>query len=214
MARAIQKLNPRHAAFVVEFVRCLNATEAAIKAGYAPKSAAVQGSQLLRMPKIAEAVEKARTMAMVRTDFDRDKVLKELGLLAFSDVDNYMIDETTGRLIAAPGAPPGVMRAVSAVKYRTVTDGEGRVERTVEFRLWDKPVTLKLAGRHVGLFPSKDQEAIEAAADKIVNKKIEDRRRELEAARALAENREAERERLGVVDVQAVEPKPKGDETK
>lgn len=201
MPRAPQKLSARHAKFVLEYLIDLNATQAAIRAGYKAKHADVQGPRLLGNAAIAQAIEKARTMALTRTDFDRDKVLKELGLLAFSDVDNYMIDETTGKLIAAPGAPPGVMRAVSAVKYRTVTDEEGRVERTVEFRLWDKPGTLKLAGRHVGLFPSKDQEAIEAAAEKIIDKRIEDRRRELEAARALAENREAERERLGVVDV-------------
>jgi len=82
-----------------------------------------------------------------------------------------------------------------------VTDAEGRIERTVEFRLWDKPGSLKLAGRHVGLFPGKDQAAIEAAAETYVTKLIEKARQEKEAQRALAENREAERERAAVVDV-------------
>ncbi|HXS24369.1 MAG TPA: terminase small subunit [Gemmatimonadales bacterium] len=201
MSVAVQKLNARHIAFVAEFVVCLNATQAAIKAGYSTKTAAIQGSQLLRMPKIAEAIEKARSRAMIKADFDQAKVLGELGLLAFSDVDNYMVDELTGKLVAAPNAPPGVMRAVSAVKYRAVTDAEGRIERTVEFRLWDKPGSLKLAGRHVGLFPGKDQAAIEAAAETYVTKLIEKARQEKEAQRALAENREAERERAAVVDV-------------
>jgi phage terminase small subunit len=212
MSKAIQKLNARHIAFVAEFVVCLNATQAALKAGYSPKTAAVQGSWLLKMPKIAEAIEKARSRAMIKADFDQAKVLGELGLLAFSDVDNYMVDELTGKLVAAPNAPPGVMRAVSAVKYRTVTDEDGRVERTVEFRLWDKPGTLKLAGRHVGLFPGKDQSAIEAAAETYVTKLIEKARQEKEAQRALAENREAERERAVDV-VEVVPPSEKESET-
>lgn len=203
MARAIQKLNARHAAFVAEFVLCLNATQAAIKAGYAAKSAAVQGSQLLRYPKIAEAIEKARTRALVRCDFDKSKVLSELGLLAFSDIDNYMVDET-GKLIAAPNAQPGVMRAVSSVKYRTVTDDEGNVERTVEFKLWDKPGTLKLAGRHVGLFPSKDKEQIKAEAEAMVQAMLDAARKKRDAEGEVAAVPQRDEARM----IDATEAKP------
>lgn len=207
MVRATKKLSARHAKFVVEYLLDLNATQAAIRAGYSENGATVQGTRLLANASIASAIEKARTTALARTDFDRDKVLKELGLLAFSDVDNYMIDEATGKLTAAPGAPLGVMRAVSAVKYRTVTDEEGRVERTVEFRLWDKPGTLKLAGRHLGLFPSKDQAAIEAAAEAALDKRIAAARQAHHEAKALAEQQASERERTGVVDVAEVPKK-------
>lgn len=178
--RAPRKLSARHAAFVVEYLLDLNATQAAIRAGYKAKHADVQGPRLLGNAAIASAIEKARTMALTRTEFDREKVLKELGLLAFSDIDNYMMDET-GKLVAAPSAPPGVMRAVSSVKYRTVTDDEGNVERTVEFKLWDKPGTLKLAGRHVGLFPSKDKEQIKAEAEAMVQAMLDAARKKRDA---------------------------------
>jgi hypothetical protein len=70
----------------------------------------------------------------------------------------------------------------------------------VEFRLWDKPGSLKLAGRHVGLFPSKDQAAIDAAAEAMLQKAIAKARQEREAAKTLAEEQEAQRQRA--IDIQ------------
>jgi hypothetical protein len=43
------------------------------------------------------------------------------------------------------------MRAVSSVKYRSRTDEDGNVTRECEFKLWDKPGMVKLAGRHLGI---------------------------------------------------------------
>jgi phage terminase small subunit len=190
----------RRARFVAAYLASLNATQAAIEAGYSAKTARSAASRLLTRVDVNEALARAKVTALTKASIDADRVIGELKMLAFSSIEHYTQDET-GKLVPAEGAPPGVMAAVEWVKYKTYTDDEGGVERTCEFKLHDKLGSLKLAGRHVGLFPSKDQEAIEAAADKIIDKRIETRRRELEAARALAENREAERERIGVVDV-------------
>lgn len=165
----------------MEYVICFNATQAAIRAGYSPKSADVNGPRLLGNAGVAQAIEKAKTQALVKSYFDRDKVLREVDIIGFSNVANYAMDPVTGLLIAAPGAPPGVMAAVSSVKYRTVTDVLGGIERTVEFKLWDKPGTLKLAGRHVGLFPSKDKEQIKAEAEAMVQAMLDAARKKRDA---------------------------------
>lgn len=49
-------LNLKQRRFVAEYLKDLNATQAAIRAGYSPKTAHVQGCQLLKHPKVAEAV--------------------------------------------------------------------------------------------------------------------------------------------------------------
>lgn len=146
-------LTPQQAAFVTEYLVDLNATQAAVRAGYSAKTARAQGSRLLMNADIAKAIETAKANRTERTGITADRVLSELERLAFSDVTHYVTDES-GNLALAEGAPPDAMRAVSSLK-RKVTTFDGDNSRTVvelEFKLWDKPGPLKLAGRHVGLF--------------------------------------------------------------
>jgi len=53
-------LTPKQAAFAREYLVDLNATQAAIRAGYKPASAASVGFENLRKPKIAAEIEKAQ----------------------------------------------------------------------------------------------------------------------------------------------------------
>ena len=56
------KLTPKQRTFVNEYIVDLNATQAVLRAGYkmTPGAAAVQGSQLLRNPKIQTAIQEAQ----------------------------------------------------------------------------------------------------------------------------------------------------------
>ena len=49
-------LNPRQKAFVDAYCQCPNATQAAIKAGYAPKTARAAGSRLLTIKNVNAAI--------------------------------------------------------------------------------------------------------------------------------------------------------------
>ncbi len=148
-------LSPNQARFVSEYVVDNNATQAAIRAGYSAKTADVQGPRLLGNVRVAAAIEEARVKLQVRTGITQDRVLRELELLAFSDVLHYTVDDD-GNFSVNPDAPKGASRAVSSVKRKvrffTDKDGGSTKEVETEFRLWDKPGSLKLAGRHVGLF--------------------------------------------------------------
>jgi phage terminase small subunit len=196
----------RRTKFVAYYLSSLNATQAAIDAGYSVKTARQVASQLLTRIDVAKAIAAAKVTALTKVSITQDAVLLELKALAFSRIEDYAIDDA-GNLIPAPGRPASVMAAISSLKRKTRVLPDGTVEREVEFRLWDKPGSLKLAGRHVGLFPAKDQAAIDAAALAAVDKRIADARREREAARTLAEQQEAERQRA----IEAVEvPKASG----
>jgi phage terminase small subunit len=151
-------LTEKQRLFCDEYLKDLNASQAAIRAGYSPRSAGYMGSTLLSNPKVESFLVKAREARDARIHFSQDDVLNELRPMAFSNVDDYVLDGE-GKLAPAPGRPDTVMRAVSSVKYRTHTYNPGKPDEwkttEVEFRLWDKPGTLKLAGRHVGLFPDR-----------------------------------------------------------
>ena len=68
-------LPPKQEAFVSEYLVDLNATQAAIRAGYAEKSASVEGSRLLVNTKVAAAVAAAQAKRSERTEITQDYVL-------------------------------------------------------------------------------------------------------------------------------------------
>lgn len=143
--------------FVEEYVVDLNATQAAIRAGHSKRTAGSIGSENLKKPEIAAAIEAALAARSARTGITQDRVLRELEALAFSSVDHYRVS-AAGEVTLASGAPAHAMQAVQSIKRRVTTRGTGaRTEtvREVEIRLWDKPGPLKLAGQHLGLFTDR-----------------------------------------------------------
>lgn len=151
-------LTKRQEAFVHEYLIDLHGTRAAIRAGYAAGSAAVEASRLLSLPHIADAVEHGIEQRLARTNMAADDVLYEMSLLAYSDVEHYRIGDE-GEVSLAPGAPVGAVRAIQAIKRRRHVrfdpDGSVTVTHDLELRLWDKIGPLRLLGRHVGLFADR-----------------------------------------------------------
>ncbi|WP_192735259.1 terminase small subunit [Bradyrhizobium sp. OAE829] len=71
--------------FVREFLLDLNATQAAIRAGYSANSAQEQGSQMLSHPEIKAVVEAAMAKRSAKTEIDAERVLEEIAAMAFYD---------------------------------------------------------------------------------------------------------------------------------
>ncbi len=72
------KLTPKQARFVEEYLIDLNATQAAIRAGYSAKTANEQGAQLLAKLSIRQAVAEAQTIRSKRTEITQDEVIQGL----------------------------------------------------------------------------------------------------------------------------------------
>lgn len=146
----LPELPKRRAAFVAEYLIDLNGTQAAIRAGYSPHTANEQAAQLLADVSVAAHVERAKAQRFARVNTTADSVLHEVSLLAQSCVEHYEVDDF-GNLRAAEGAPEGAMRAVASVKKKIRHAKDGSITYEVEFRLWDKPGSLKLMGKHAGV---------------------------------------------------------------
>lgn len=73
-----KRLTPRQAAFIREYLIDLNATQAAIRAGYSEKTAYSQGQRLLKNAEIQEAVQEAQAERAERLEVTSDDVLKGL----------------------------------------------------------------------------------------------------------------------------------------
>jgi phage terminase small subunit len=161
-------LTPQQRKFVEAYAACPNATEAARRAGYSAKNANVIGPRLVGKSHVREAIREALEVKEARAELTAEKTVRELMIIAFSDISDYDVDER-GRLVIRPGAQRGARRAVKyfARKERTRTKRTpaGRVtetEVTVTIVLWDKIMALKALWRHLGLNVPKPLDPIDA----------------------------------------------------
>jgi phage terminase small subunit len=156
----------RQRRFVDEYLVDLNGLQAALRAGYSPRSAEHTSRDLLALPWIAEMVAKGMADRAERTRVTQDRVLTELAVLGFSDITHYQVDDA-GKLTVTPDAPPGAMRAVASFKQKRRLvprkDGEPIEEIDTEIRLWDKPAALKLSGQHLGMYVERREHKVEGA---------------------------------------------------
>jgi phage terminase small subunit len=155
------ELTDKQKAFVEEYLIDLNATQAAIRAGYSEKTARQVGNENLTKPDVADAIAAAQAERSQRTEVSADRVLLELARISFSDaMRHYVIDEE-GNVQLAEGAPEGATAAVSSIKRksRTVTNKQGDTETFVEteIRLWDKNTAIANAGKHLGMFVDRHE---------------------------------------------------------
>jgi len=149
---------------VDEYLVDLNATNAAIRAGYSKKTAGAQGSRLLTKVDLKRAIDKAMARRAKRTKITADTVLEELMLILKSDVLHYSQSESGG-LDLVDGAPEGAQRAVSSMKRKIRIDQDGNEHVETEIKLWDKPSTLRMAMQHLGILVEKHEHKHELSED-------------------------------------------------
>lgn len=142
------KLTAKQEAFINEYLIDLNATQAAIRAGYSPATAKDIGCQNLAKLNIRARIDQALAERAARTGVNQDRVIRELARIAFvnaTDVINFT-DATINQ-----NAKEDDTAAIASVKVKTIPteDGEG-VER--EIKLADKLKALELLGKHLGMF--------------------------------------------------------------
>ena len=134
--------------FIEEYLIDLNATQAAIRAGYSPDSAADIGSENLRKPDIRAHIDKAMAERSRRTGVNADRVVQELAKIAFVNAIE-VIDPKTATV--KENASSDDTAAIQSVKVKTF--GEDGLER--EIKMADKLKALELLGRHLGMFKDK-----------------------------------------------------------
>ena len=130
--------------FVEEYLIDLNATQAAIRAGYSPDTAEQIGYQLLQKTSVSVEVSKAMAERSKRTGISQDRILLELAKMAFVEMTD-VVDPETGKI--KENASDDDLSCIQSVK---VKPGNYGVER--EVKLCDKKAALELLGRHLGMF--------------------------------------------------------------
>ena len=134
--------------FIEEYLIDLNATQAAIRAGYSPDTAKSIGSENLTKPDITAQIARAMAERSRGTGVNADRVIMELAKIAFVNA-NDVIDPKTATI--KEGALPEDTAAIQSVKVKTF--GEDGLER--EIKMADKLKALELLGKHLGMLRDK-----------------------------------------------------------
>ena len=134
--------------FIEEYLIDLNATQAAIRAGYSPDTAQQTGSENLSKPVIRAQIDRAMAERSKRTGVNAERVVQELAKIAFVNAAE-VIDPKTATV--KEDALPEDTAAIQSVKVKTL--GEDGLER--EIKMADKLKALELLGKHLGMFKDR-----------------------------------------------------------
>lgn len=166
-------LSPKQKKFCQEYIVDLNATQAAIRAGYSEKTANEQGARLLANVSIKKFVNDLKDKRAKRTEITADMVVKELAKIGFSNIQDYIIG---GNGISDLHEIDEKKAAAVASVKKSVTTFDGGEKEVVEFKLWNKVDALEKLGRHLGIF-EKDNEQNKADnnvifTETVISKKV------------------------------------------
>jgi phage terminase small subunit len=140
-------VNARQQRFCEEYLIDLNATQAAIRAGYSSASAGELGCALLKNVKVRARIDAELAERSRRTGVTADRVVRELARVAFADITDVVdVDRATLR----PNADRDDTAVIASVK---VKEGDDFTER--EIKMCDKLRALELLGKHMGMFTDK-----------------------------------------------------------
>jgi len=174
-------LTDKQKRFVEEYLVDLNATQAAIRAGYSAKTAGSIGEENLKKPEIAAAIQEAMDARSKRTEITADRVLQELAKIGFADIRKAVKWGATVMVPVTPDEPGAeIVRAIDpmedderlmAVRAHTpialipsdqIDDDTAaaiaEIRQTKEglaIKMHDKRGALVDIGRHLGMFKDK-----------------------------------------------------------
>lgn len=147
----LARLTLKQQRFIEEYLIDLNATQAAIRAGYSTHSASSIGRENLNKLEIKSAIEKALAERSKRTGINADRIVEELAKIAFLNptdiinINDASIKEESKREDTA---------AINYIKIKSSVGENGEmIER--EIKTYDKIKALELLGKHIGMFSDK-----------------------------------------------------------
>ena len=180
------KMTAKQQAFCDEYLIDLNATQAAIRAGYSENTAVQTASRLLTNVKVQEYLQEKQKRREKRTEITQDMVLRELAIIAFSNAADYakVIEKEFTQVVEGNEVPvldaegnPVTYKTVEPILTDDLTEEQKKALAVIkkgrdgfEVKPYDKLRALEMLGRHLGMWDKKSERDIEeqiARIDKI-----------------------------------------------
>lgn len=167
----MEKMTAKQKRFCDEYLIDLNATQAAIRAGYSEKNADKIGSELLGKTRVSTYIKKRIEDRIKRTEVTQDFVIRELMEIASVKATDYArVIEKEATITTESGVIQLYDAKGNPVKYKTVepilTDELTETQKKAlavikkgrdgfEIKPYDKLRALELLGKHLGMWTEK-----------------------------------------------------------
>lgn len=154
-------LTPKQEAFSRAFVETGNASEAYrraydVSADSKPNTIEKRACELLRHGKVAGRVAQLQAEIAARHDVTIDRIVKELALLGFSNMLDYVRTTDHGdAYVDLSSLSREQAAAIQEIVVEEYTEGRGEDARDIKrtkFKLTDKRAALVDLGKHLGMF--------------------------------------------------------------
>jgi phage terminase small subunit len=183
------KMTAKQQRFCDEYLIDLNATQAAIRAGYKERYAHTNANKLLQNTTIIEYIQKKQQDREQRTEITQDMVLRELAIIAFSNAADYakVIEKELTQEIGGSEIPvldaegkPVTYKTVEPILTDDLTEDQKKALAVIkkgrdgfEVKPYDKLRALEMLGRHLGMWDKKSEKDIEEQIARIEKTKAE-----------------------------------------
>lgn len=166
------KLTEKQQRFCDEYLIDLNATQAAIRAGYKKETAYSQGQRLLKNVEVQKKIAENKKNLAARVEVTQERVVEELSYIAFAKASDYarivekeaMTESEDGTMVPVldPEGNPVKYRTVEPILTDDLTEEQKRAIAVIkkgrdgfEIKPYDKIRALELLGKHLGMFAEK-----------------------------------------------------------
>jgi len=146
-------LTDKQQLFCEEYLIDLNATQAAIRAGYSEKTSSEMGYENLNKPQIAQYITYLRAKREKRTEVTSDRVVKELAKLAFFNMEDVIDERGVTKELTEWSRDD--LAAIQEVTEDKLGSEEDAVIIRRKVKVSDKKASLELLARHLGIFNDK-----------------------------------------------------------
>lgn len=177
VAKDNDKLSPKQKLFIDKYVAYgFNGHRAAVDAGYSEKTADVQASKMLRIPKIKNYLAERIKYVITNTDELSVQLIEKLKTIAFSDIRDVLTWEDDGSMSLIPSEflSKDVTYTVSEVSSKPYLDKHGYPQAyAFKVKQVDKLKALEMLSKFVELYEvNKDKDSEEEAtpAEKLSKK--------------------------------------------
>lgn len=163
-------LTPQQTLFVSEYLKDFNGLQAAIRAGYSPKTAGSQASRMLKHVKVQQAIAPKREQAVQQRaeqinslELTAERTRLEIARLAYFDPRKLFDKE--GHPLAITALDDDTAAAIAGIEVVTQGNAEMGFGEVRKVRIADKNAALEKAAKIVGLYEKDNQQKAQGLAE-------------------------------------------------
>lgn len=153
------KLTPKQQCFCDEYLIDLNATQAAIRAGYSEKVAKEIGYENLTKPHIKAYIDKRRDAIAKKIEITQEKVVNELAKIGFSNISDFLTYRTAKTVVDREKDGTSIIDYAQIIELKDSDTIDTSAVKSVKksrdgaftFELHDKLGALRDIAKHLGM---------------------------------------------------------------